>query len=319
MDYIILDLEWNQSPYGRRGEHPRMPSEIIEIGAVRVSKDREMMDEFSELISPSLYKRFNRQIKDMFSYTENDLKDKGHPFKEVCERFLKWCGDDYIFCTWGQSDLFVLQQNMDFYKMPRLVFPLKFYDLQKIYAETLTADNKIQRLEKAVEELGISGQDMYHEAISDARYTAKVFTDERFPDPKDKYSIDIYRHPKSKEDMVRVFHDGCLEQISGEYASKIKAFEDKDIQNISCCKCGRKCAKTVKWFQATHTTEMAVGRCWQHGYMLSRIKFKDCGGSDNNLFAVKTTRKISRKKLAEVRERAKILREKKAAKRAAAL
>ena len=32
MNYIVLDLEWNQSPLGQAGEHPRMPFEIIEIG-----------------------------------------------------------------------------------------------------------------------------------------------------------------------------------------------------------------------------------------------------------------------------------------------
>ena len=34
MNYIIFDLEWNQCCGGRDMENPRMPFEIIEIGAV---------------------------------------------------------------------------------------------------------------------------------------------------------------------------------------------------------------------------------------------------------------------------------------------
>jgi hypothetical protein len=30
---------------------------------------------------------------------------KGNPFPQVMGEFLDWCGEDYIFCTWGTSDL----------------------------------------------------------------------------------------------------------------------------------------------------------------------------------------------------------------------
>ena len=33
MDYVIFDLEWNQCPYGKEKENPKLPFEIIEIGA----------------------------------------------------------------------------------------------------------------------------------------------------------------------------------------------------------------------------------------------------------------------------------------------
>ena len=38
MNYIVMDLEWNQSYSGHIGEHPRMPFEIIEIGAVMMKR-----------------------------------------------------------------------------------------------------------------------------------------------------------------------------------------------------------------------------------------------------------------------------------------
>ena len=35
--FIVLDLEWNQSPAGKEGSMNRLPFEIIEIGAVKLN------------------------------------------------------------------------------------------------------------------------------------------------------------------------------------------------------------------------------------------------------------------------------------------
>ncbi len=54
MNYIVFDLEWNQSHIGSAGEHPRMPFEIIEIGAVKLDENYKVIDEFSRLIKPKI-------------------------------------------------------------------------------------------------------------------------------------------------------------------------------------------------------------------------------------------------------------------------
>ena len=36
--FIVLDLEWNQSPAGKEGSMNRLPFEIIEIGAVKLNE-----------------------------------------------------------------------------------------------------------------------------------------------------------------------------------------------------------------------------------------------------------------------------------------
>ena len=52
MNYIILDLEWNQSSDGKEEESKILPFEIVEIGAIKLNSRRQMIDEFSELIKP---------------------------------------------------------------------------------------------------------------------------------------------------------------------------------------------------------------------------------------------------------------------------
>ena len=45
MDYVIFDLEWNQCPYGKGKENPKLPFEIIEIGAVKMDGERNVVAE----------------------------------------------------------------------------------------------------------------------------------------------------------------------------------------------------------------------------------------------------------------------------------
>ena len=131
MKYIVLDLEWNQSAYGRAGEHPRLPFEIIEIGAVKLDHKYRLESEFRELITPKIYRKLHHTIRNMLNYDEKDLQREGKPFKDVCKRFLDWCGEDSVFCTWGMSDLFYLQNNMDFYYMDKLPYPVHYYNIQQ--------------------------------------------------------------------------------------------------------------------------------------------------------------------------------------------
>ena len=50
MEYIVLDLEWNQSNTGKEDAVEKLPFEIIEIGAIKLNKERVMVSEFNELI-----------------------------------------------------------------------------------------------------------------------------------------------------------------------------------------------------------------------------------------------------------------------------
>ena len=54
-NYIIFDLEWNQSPRGREDSVADFPFEIIEIGAVKLDENFQMVDEFHRRIRPQVY------------------------------------------------------------------------------------------------------------------------------------------------------------------------------------------------------------------------------------------------------------------------
>ena len=48
MNYIVLDLEWNQSNTGNEEEVARLPFEIIEIGALKLNDKGTITGEFNE-------------------------------------------------------------------------------------------------------------------------------------------------------------------------------------------------------------------------------------------------------------------------------
>ena len=59
MNYIVLDLEWNQCPYGKSREEERLPFEIVEIGAVKMNEQKEIIDTFHILVKPIVYRRLH--------------------------------------------------------------------------------------------------------------------------------------------------------------------------------------------------------------------------------------------------------------------
>ncbi|MBR6173216.1 MAG: exonuclease domain-containing protein [Eubacterium sp.] len=315
MKYIVMDLEWNQSAYGRSGEHPRLPFEIIEIGAVKLNHKYQLESEFRELITPRVYRKLHHTIRKMLSYDEKELQEDGSPFPEVCKRFLEWCGKDAVFCTWGMSDLFYLQNNMDFYHMDMLPYPVHYYNIQQIYADKYDPRHMICKLEKAVEALGLPEDEPFHAAISDARYTAKVLAAAKLGNIKKKYTIDLYQRPKSPEDIINDRHDEVIDYISVEYPSRQLAMADDGVVELRCPKCGRLTIPMVDWFMNAQNTEMAVGRCTRHGFAEGRIRFRNTPGSEEAVYAVKRITRTTQEGYESLMSRQSEIREKKKQKR----
>lgn len=307
MNYIVFDLEWNQSSIPEL-EEKRMPIEIIEIGAVKLDSDFNLIDEYQSLVKPRLYKKIHSRVKEILTYDESELRLHGRPFDVVCREFLKWCGkEEYRFCTWGSCDLFQLQKNMDYYYMKPLPFPLPYYDLQEIYG-SLTNQNTASSLEHAIRELDIPIIEPFHCAVNDARYTAYVFQNISKKDLQDKYCMDYYRHPASKDEEVYSYHKTYSEHISRAFPTKQLALEQKEINTLYCHKCKRKISKKIKWFANTQNSYICAGKCWTHGYICGKIRFKTT--NDDQYFVIKKSYPIHKSDIESIKNRQKELREK---------
>lgn len=308
-----MDLEWNQSSSGASGENPKLPFEIIEIGAAKLDSKFNIIDTYGSIVKPRVYRCLHSKIRELLNYDETLLRT-GRPFDVVFREFKKWCGEDYIFCTWGPLDLTYLQQNMDFYYLKKMEFPLRFYNLQEIYAINFYNDRKqMPSLEKAVTELKIEIDKPFHCAENDAYYTAKVFQNMNHKHLSDMYSIDYYHYPTCLEEEITSEHQNYTEYITRTFQNKKAALSDKNVIAMRCHKCNRKIAKKIKWFVNNPTTQICVGKCWTHGLMCGKIRFKTT--KDGNVFVIKTIEKISKKEFERIRNRQNDLRNKRRIKR----
>ena len=100
MNYIVLDLEWNQCPYGKDRENEKLPFEIIEFGAVKMNEKKEIIDTFHQLVKPVVYRRIHFRTREVIAVSLEELEKEGILFPEAADAFFKWCGSDYRFCTW---------------------------------------------------------------------------------------------------------------------------------------------------------------------------------------------------------------------------
>lgn len=311
MNYIIFDLEWNQCPRGPEFENPRIPFEIIEIGAIKLNDDFEIVDEYSSIVKPRIYKFLHKHVRKMLNYDESFLRT-GRPFDMVCREFMKWCGDDYIFGTWGTGDLVQLQRNMDYYYMNKFAEPFKYYNIQEIFAEYYKELGTC-KLERAVEAMELPTEEAFHSAINDARYTAQIFQNLSKKNLKDQYSYDYYHEPKDKASEIISFHRTYSEHITRGFDDRTEIMEDKDISSFRCYRCKRKLTKKIKWFSYGQHTIVGVGHCWYHGYQKGIIKIKTA--NDGKLFAVKRMQPIQKSDVEDIRTRQMELREKRREKR----
>ena len=175
MNIIVLDLEWNQNSIGKKERSSDKPIfEIIEIGAVKLNEDFQQEDKFSSLIKPQIYHTMHKVTADLIHLEMEELEE-AEPFVDVMHKFLSWCGKDYIFATWGPLDLLELQRNMKYYQMdPLSDFPLKYYDVQKLFSISVLKDKTRKTLEFAIDYYGIQKTIPFHRAFSDAYYTSEV-------------------------------------------------------------------------------------------------------------------------------------------------
>lgn len=312
MNYIVLDLEWNQCAYGKAGEIPGLPFEIIEFGAVKMDADKNIIDKFSETVRPQVYKKLHFITKDVIKIKESEL-NKARKFKDVAEDFITWCGSDYIMCTWGLSDLMELQRNFKYFGVKNpFSFPLFYYDIQKMFS-LLYEDGKIRRsLSDAVDMLSLVKDRPFHRAYDDAYYTARLIQKMNMECVKSNFSVDYFTPPHTKQDEIYIVFGNYSKYVSRLFSSREEMMEDKDVTSTRCYQCGKLLRKRIKWFQSGKTY-LCVAYCPKHGFVKGKIRIKK--SDDGRIFAVKTLKITDEKTVDMIRERKNELKKKRTLKK----
>ena len=256
MDYVIFDLEWNQCPYGKGKENPKLPFEIIEIGAVKMDGERNVLGTFHRIVKPVVYQHLHHRTREVVGLTEEDLQN-GIPFAQAVQEFFAFSGGACMFGTWGPGDLTELQRNMKFYNLLSLIRgPIHFYDVQKLFAIQYETMKSRRALEYAADFLHLPKDEHFHQALSDAKYTADIFARIDMDVVLAYDSIDVYQNPKSKKEEIHAVYNGYTKFISREFDTKEEAMHDREVCSTHCCICG----KTVPVSVLPPTTAPLVSR-----------------------------------------------------------
>ena len=177
MNYIVLDMEWNQpwpgSPSARKVLPVQIRGEIIQIGAIRLTEDQQVADEFQIMIKPKYYRHLNRRVSKLTGIKETRLTEEGVPFPVAMEQFRDWCGDDIVFLTWGFDDIGILRENLQLHGLDT-GWTDRWYNAQMIFNAQTDGSTSQKALKTAMEAFGIEATRPAHDALGDAYHTALI-------------------------------------------------------------------------------------------------------------------------------------------------
>lgn len=275
MQYIILDMEWNQPWPGSYSAKKQLPSpirgEIVQIGAVRMTPEQQLSGEFQILIRPKYYKKMNRKVSSLTGIKDAALKEYGVTFAAAMEQFRSWCGDDCVFLTWGFDDITILRENLALHGLES-EWTARWYNAQLIFNAQTDGATSQRALKTALEMMGIEPTRPAHDALGDAYHTALICARLRLQEGIEAYEQALKSHENG-------FHGaqlpGCIQRsVHRGYKDKAEALGAMCAGENPCPVCGRT-MRCARWFSQPGKRCMTMAECDEHGTFLVRLRLAD--------------------------------------------
>ena len=275
MNYIVLDMEWNQpwpgSPSSRKVLPVQIRGEIIQIGAVRLTEDQQVTDEFQIMIKPKYYRHLNRRVSKLTGIKESRLKEEGVSFAYAMEQFRAWCGEDIVFLTWGFDDIGILRENLQLHGLP-IDWTGRWYNAQMVFNAQTDGSTAQKALKTAMEIFGIEATRPAHDALGDAYHTALICARLDLKKGAEEYDQALKSHENG-------FHGaelpGCIcREVFYDFADKRAALAAMAGEENKCPTCGGKMLGS-RWFAQPGHRYMDLATCPEHGKFLIRVRLSE--------------------------------------------
>lgn len=279
MNYVVVDLEWNQAMSSKSSVFNKLPihlsGEIIEIGAVKLNEDMTPGEEFTIDVKPVYFRRMHYKVKKITGFDKERLAH-GIAFADALEQLRSWCGDNVTFITWGNDDQRILEQNIIIHDLD-WDWIAGWVNLQLIYNLQTGGDKNQKSLASAMEHFEIEQTRVAHDALGDAYNTALVASrldmEEGLRMYSDAARILASRMPNYKPASDAEGHDALEHSCFDSFDSKAAAFADSRISLLPCPRCGVE-TKAQKWINQGDQRYMNIYSCPEHGQFLVRVKFR---------------------------------------------
>ena len=169
MNYIVLDLEATCEENNKD-----FPNEIIEIGAVKMDRNFDIISTYSEFIKPKINPVLTEFCKQLTTITQKDV-DNARTFPEVIDYIKNWAGidsEEYLLCSWGYYDRKQLVKDCELHGLESSWVD-KHISLKHQFATI--RNERPCGMAKALNKLSISLEGIHHRGIDDAKNIAKIF------------------------------------------------------------------------------------------------------------------------------------------------
>ena len=272
MNYIVLDMEWNQpwpgSPSSKKVLPVNIRGEIIQIGAVRINEEQFVEDEFQIMIKPKYYRHLNRRVSKLTGIKEAKLREEGVSFPEAIEQFRSWCGEDIVFLTWGFDDIGILRENLRLFGLEE-DWTERWFNAQMIFNAQTDGSTSQKALKTAMEMFSIEATRPAHDALGDAYHTALICAMLNLKQGMAEYGAALKSHDNG-------FHGaelpGCLDRkVFYDYADKRAALAAMSGEENLCPLCGSRMLGS-RWFAQPGHRYMDLATCPEHGKFLIRVR-----------------------------------------------
>lgn len=242
MEYIVFDLEFNQGfdkKLNKTVSDEKCPFEILQIGAVKLDSDLNIIDTFNTFVKPNIYKEIHPFIKKMTNIIHEDVKDAPN-FPQAFNNFKEFMNNDKnILCVWGNGDLKELYRNIKYYNLSTENLSNTYINVQhhaSIYFNNPTG--KSIGLQNAITLLQLNQDKSYHNALNDAYYTSLVFKNifnDKIETKKYTFDNDSKKNPPTKR---KVNYDNIFSEFK-KILNRDLNKEEKKIIHLAY-KMGRK-------------------------------------------------------------------------------
>ncbi|MDO4616934.1 MAG: 3'-5' exonuclease [Lachnospiraceae bacterium] len=172
-NYVVLDLEMCKVPKKCRTKEFHWATETIQIGAVKLNEEYEVIDEFSTYVTPR-FGALTRDITRLTGIHQSDLE--GAPdIREAFELFHNWLPEDPVLVAWSETDFHQISyevrgKDLDYGFLLRY----KWIDCQDLFDKKVEAERNYS-LENALNVSDINYRDGIHNGLVDAYNTALLF------------------------------------------------------------------------------------------------------------------------------------------------
>lgn len=174
---VFIDLEMNMVSQKNTELRAVLPHEIIEIGAVKLDENCQVVDRFCSYVRPRYNHSVHWTVAKLTGITTAELKMADY-IEDVMPRFVEWVGtnESVRLYAWSNSDQAQLERECTYKNLwtPALRSICSHWtDFQRVFSRMVGYRNGMS-LSRAVEYMGLDFSGDKHDALSDAENCARL-------------------------------------------------------------------------------------------------------------------------------------------------